>query len=95
MADEPFVDQAPVAPQSWNLYSYVRNSPAVYNDPERRDRRVCDTASEFGANLEAQGFTKSTLGSHSVHERGISNTPFTRYQNPREDPQPKSKLMAW
>jgi hypothetical protein len=62
MADEPFVDQAPVAPQSWNLYSYVRNSPAVYNDPERRDRRVCDTASEFGANLEAQGFTKSTLG---------------------------------
>jgi len=32
-ADEPFVDQNQLDPQSWNLYSYVRNRPIAYLDP--------------------------------------------------------------
>jgi RHS repeat-associated protein len=32
--DAPFNDQSPGDPQSWNLYSYVRNSPVVNVDPD-------------------------------------------------------------
>ncbi|MCW5981193.1 MAG: hypothetical protein KIT09_24130, partial [Bryobacteraceae bacterium] len=31
--DRPFVDQIPSDPQSWNLYSYVRNNPLRRRDP--------------------------------------------------------------
>jgi RHS repeat-associated protein len=32
----------PADPQSWNGYTYARNSPLVYSDPDGRDYRVCD-----------------------------------------------------
>jgi len=31
--DKPFADQHPGDPQSWNLYSYVRNNPLKFTDP--------------------------------------------------------------
>ncbi len=31
--DEPFMDQDPIDPQSWDLYSYVRNNPSSSTDP--------------------------------------------------------------
>ncbi len=31
--DTPLTDQHPQDPQSWNLYSYVRNNPLRFNDP--------------------------------------------------------------
>jgi RHS repeat-associated protein len=31
--DEPLLDQYPEDPQSWNLYSYVRNNPLRFVDP--------------------------------------------------------------
>ncbi len=34
--DEPLVDQFASAPQSWNLYSYVRNNPLRFLDPTGR-----------------------------------------------------------
>jgi RHS repeat-associated protein len=34
--DEPFVDQFESDPQSWNLYSYVRNNPLAFFDPTGR-----------------------------------------------------------
>ncbi len=39
--DEPFNDQEPSDPQSWNLYSYVRNNPLRNVDPSGQD---CITA---------------------------------------------------
>ncbi|MDR3742588.1 MAG: RHS repeat-associated core domain-containing protein [Terracidiphilus sp.] len=35
--DELFIDQDPSNPQSWNLYSYVRNNPLVNVDDDGRD----------------------------------------------------------
>jgi RHS repeat-associated protein len=35
-ADAPFNDQDPGSPQSWNMYSYVRNSPLRFYDPTGR-----------------------------------------------------------
>jgi len=32
-ADQPFADQDPTDPQSWNLYTYTRNNPLRYVDP--------------------------------------------------------------
>jgi RHS repeat-associated protein len=36
-ADGPLVDQEVGDPQSWNLYSYVRNSPLIFADPTGND----------------------------------------------------------
>jgi RHS repeat-associated protein len=36
-------DQNPSNPQSWNLYSYVRNNPVIHTDPDGHSVNVCDT----------------------------------------------------
>src|SRR5258708_29376438 len=35
--DQPFAGQHAEDPQSWNMYSYVRNNPLRYTDPDGRD----------------------------------------------------------
>lgn len=37
-ADEPFADQDPADPQSWNLYSYVGNNPLSFVDDDGRGK---------------------------------------------------------
>ena len=60
--DKPFADQHPNDPQSWNLYSYVRNNPLKNRDP---NGQVCiwgigNTCSETPAATAAQGSAAGT-----------------------------------
>jgi hypothetical protein len=41
-------DQDPNNPQSWNLYSYVRNNPLNSTDPDGHSVQVCDTYGNCG-----------------------------------------------
>jgi RHS repeat-associated protein len=49
--DSPFADQIPEDPQSWNLYSYVRNNPLRAIDPTGR----CSEAAGGGYTDEGSG----------------------------------------
>jgi RHS repeat-associated protein len=46
-ADTPLVDQQVEDPLSWNLYSYVRNSPLVFVDPTGRACTALNKGSDF------------------------------------------------
>ncbi|MGO4881090.1 MAG: RHS repeat-associated core domain-containing protein, partial [Bryobacteraceae bacterium] len=51
--DEPFADQHPEDPQSWNLYGYVRNNPLKNTDPNGKD---CQNGVAACANYFAGAF---------------------------------------
>ena len=48
--DQPVIDQFPLGPQSWNLYSYGRNNPLKYTDPTGQAVQVCTNNEGGGQN---------------------------------------------
>jgi hypothetical protein len=52
--DDPFADQHPDDPQSWNLYSYVRNNPLNATDPSGHE---CVSNSSGGWEWSGSGET--------------------------------------
>ena len=58
--DEPFADQDPSDPQSWNLFSYVRNNPMGSTDPTGHD---CISTSNQTDSTVAVSVTPGQCGS--------------------------------
>lgn len=61
--DLVFADQDIAIPQSWNMFSYVRNNPLAYIDPQGRELRWA------GDIDRARQFTCEILGTSDCNER--------------------------
>jgi RHS repeat-associated protein len=92
--DEPFADQSEGDPQSWNLFSYVRNNPLNATDPSGRDCIYLDNVSngtagvETGLNCSRAGgtYVAGTIDQSSVlysRSSGQVSYSYTSYSGDR------------
>jgi hypothetical protein len=61
--DQPFADQHLANPQSWNLYSYVRNNPLSAFDPTGEAVRLLDAKNREAAEAQVDAFKLSLVNS--------------------------------
>jgi len=73
--DEPFADQSRLDPQSWNLYSYVRNNPLKYIDPTGNDCVYTNDFSSSGTVGLERGSCSQEGGQY--YEGTIDKNSFT------------------
>jgi RHS repeat-associated protein len=80
--DEPFADQHPEDPQSWNLYGYVRNNPLKNTDPDGRDctNGVSSCLNYIVGGLMAIGNIPSEALNAPNHIANALISPFTDYR---------------
>ncbi|MCC7341305.1 MAG: RHS repeat-associated core domain-containing protein [Bryobacterales bacterium] len=88
-ADEPFADQYPSDPQSWNLYSYGRNNPLKYTDPTGQAVQVC-TNDESGKQTCVSMSDPQHSAAIAGENAGINAPP----QEPLPDWEAVSRLAA-
>jgi hypothetical protein len=71
---DPGRDWHPKQPQTWNMYTYVRNNPLKYTDPTGRE---ADPGEFTGVNPEAVEFVKSLLHVDTLRNAfsGFSSAP--------------------
>jgi RHS repeat-associated protein len=88
-ADQPFNDQYPADPQSWNLYAYVRNNPLKFTDFNGEDCVYTNNFSTNGSvtvesgNCSQKGgtFVDGTIDTKSVTYDARSNSLGYTYTN--------------
>jgi RHS repeat-associated protein len=69
--DEPFNDQEPADPQSWNLYGYVRNNPLRYVDPSGED---CITATNQTDKSVTVTVASGTCSGNATNQSYVAGT---------------------
>jgi RHS repeat-associated protein len=68
--DDPFVDQDPSKPQSWNLYNYVRNNPLTFVDPSGQECVKLDNGTQ-GDDGKGSPCPDAKLGTSDTVEVGV------------------------
>lgn len=61
--DQPFADQHPEDPQSWNMYAYVRNNPLAHVDPNGKVCTALNSSSGYCQRAELYGNLDALVGS--------------------------------
>jgi len=61
--DQPFADQHPEDPQSWNMYGYVRNNPLAHVDPNGKACSALNSSSGFCQRADLYGNLDALVGS--------------------------------
>ncbi len=81
-ADAPFADQNAADPQSWSLYSYVRNNPLRFTDPSGRDCRegLSACGDFFIGGAKAIGNIPSDLLNAPAAVFNLALSPFTDFR---------------
>lgn len=75
--DEPFADQDPSDPQSWNLFGYVRNNPLSFFDPDGQACVVGPDGKEHDDNSGGQ----SCADAHKPSENNKPSVTVTAQQD--------------
>ncbi|MCE3006581.1 MAG: RHS repeat-associated core domain-containing protein [Acidobacteriota bacterium] len=83
--DKPFADQDPYDPQSWNLYSYVRNSPLKFVDETGREIVYADRRLQIISDARRQQSTSYNSNLQGFEGPG-SRTLTIRYGPTPNDP---------
>lgn len=71
--DAPLLDQHPEDPQSWNLYSYVRNNPLRFTDPTGQCSQAPNgNYTDEGDGLFAGPCSSGTIGDSNNNSNSVS-----------------------
>lgn len=81
--DEPLNDQETGDPQSWNLYSYVRNNPLNRTDPNGRD--CVYTSNQTSQSVTVTVETGSCSGSNGTYVSGTIDVNSLKYNGQTGD----------
>ena len=80
--DQPFNDQDPSDPQSWNLFSYGRNNPLLYTDPTGDEVTCSGDADNFKCVDNAPPGPTASSGYPNVH---VGRTVVSVYNHRHDD----------
>jgi RHS repeat-associated protein len=66
---------SPDDPQSWNLYSYVRNNPVKNTDPDGHDVQVCSNDGSGNQHCQVVSNDQYQAAQQATNAQGILNVP--------------------